>query len=458
MVAFGIGTEEPPLVFGLARRLRRFSCYAELVECLSAPRFAAEAPAQAIAEGVVMLSSIGAADQALSLAQAGLARMPADPSLLFVRGNLHAFAGRFNAAEADYEQSMVSDPALFQASWMLAGLRRQRPEDNHVERLRAQLARATTGRMGEIYLNFALHKELDDLGRHREAWEALERGCRAKRRKIAYDPEATAALFDALREVCTASFVTTSPDIGAGQPMPVFIVGMHRSGTTLLERMLGAHTSVVSGGESHAFAEAMKLATNYGAPGVLHLETVRRAQQADFAAVADSYGVAARWLARGHGYFTEKLPGNFLHAGFIARALPHARIIHMRRDAVGTCFSNLRTLFSEAAPYSYEQQELAGYHRHYKRLAEHWHEVLGPRILDVDYAALVVDPEGQMRRIAAFCGLPFETAMLSPSGDGSSVVTASAADVRSGIVAGRDNAWEPYEAYLQPLLEELQRR
>lgn len=133
---------------------------------------------------------------------------------------------------------------------------------------------------------------------------------------------------------------------------------------------------------------------------------------ANFGEVADGYRRAARWLARGHPFFTEKLPSNFLQAGFIAHALPHARILHLVRDPVGTCFSNLRTLFSEAVPYSYDQYDLADFYAGYRRLMRHWHAVLPGRVLDVEYDALVRDPEGEARRIAAFCGLEFEPAMV----------------------------------------------
>ena len=154
-------------------------------------------------------------------------------------------------------------------------------------------------------------------------------------------------------------------------------------------------------------------------------------------------------------FFTDKLPSNFLNLGFVCRALPQAKILHMVRDPVETCFSNLRELFSEANPYSYDQLELADYYKQYRRLMAHWHIACPGRILDVDYAALTRDPEAVLREVTAFCGLEFQPQMLQLQERKRGVATASAVQVRDKVVAREQPKWAPYEEYLQPLIRSL---
>jgi hypothetical protein len=151
---------------------------------------------------------------------------------------------------------------------------------------------------------------------------------------------------------------------------------------------------------------------------------------------------------------TEKLPPNLINAGFIAKALPHARILHMVRDPRDTCFSNLRTYFNRTATYSYDQLQLAGYYRQYRELMRHWHAVMPGRILDVDYDELVNHPEASTGKVLAFCGLPFESGTLS-IGKSGAVATASSAYVRNGILRNRGAAWKHYADHLRPMLDAL---
>jgi hypothetical protein len=208
-------------------------------------------------------------------------------------------------------------------------------------------------------------------------------------------------------------------------------------------------------GELYDFTSAMRLATDHHCRGVIDRTIVERARDVDFADVGAAYLRDMEWRLAGEGHFTDKLPSNFLNLGFICRALPHAKILHMRRDPVETCFSNLRELFSDANPYSYDQAELADFHKQYRRLMAHWHAAWPGRIFDVDYAALTRDPETVMREVAAFCGLPFDPAMLAMQERKRGVATASAVQVRNKVVARETPKWAPYEAQLQPLIEAL---
>lgn len=443
-----------PLIYATGQRLRYFHEYERLVQCLAAPALAAQAPAQILAKAAVMLSSIGAHDEAARLVDKALQRQPLDASALHVRGNFHLFQGDIEQAEAAYEASLKSDPTLFQNSLMLAGSRPVTAERNHVERLRQQLARAKPGGTGEVYLGYALHKELHELGRYDESWQALERACKAKRRQVQYATSEHEALLASVARVCTREFVDASSAVE--QPhIPLFIVGMHRSGTTLLERMLAGHSQVGDAGETSAFHAQLELALDRAAPAGMDAAFADLVQGADFDAIARGYAGSARWLSRGNRFFTEKLPQNFFNVGFIAKAMPQARFLHLVRDPVDTCFSNLRTLFSGAALYSYDQAELGEFFLVYQRMMAHWREVLPGRVLDIHYEELVGDPEGMARRVADHCGIAFEPAMVDIGRSSGTVATPSATVARQGFRRDRGRAWEPYAAQLQTLVATL---
>lgn len=446
--------EHPALIYAIAQRLRYFHEFRRLEACLSHPRFVQDAPAQVIARGVVMLSSIGSHDAAVRMADRAHLLHPKNAALLYVRGNLHLFSGEVDQAEQCYEASLRTDPLLFQNSWMLASARLQTAQSNHVERIERQLTQARPGGEGEAYLAFGLHKELHDLGEYDRAWEALSRGCAAKRRNISYSLQDDRTLVDDVSLLCTESFVR---DVSAApQPsIPIFIVGMHRSGTTLLERILSGHPQVGDAGETGAFGAQMQLAADHALPSQIDAELVRRARNVDYDQVAHGYAQSARWLSRGKPFFTEKLPMNFWNVGFIAKALPQARILHLVRDPIDTCFSNLRTLFAGVAAYSYEQAELAGFYIEYRRMMDHWHSVIPGRILDVRYSQLVKDPEAVATEIATFCGLEYQPAMVDVSRSMGRVATASATLARQGIRRDRGELWRHYERHLQPLVTAL---
>jgi hypothetical protein len=230
---------------------------------------------------------------------------------------------------------------------------------------------------------------------------------------------------------------------------------MHRSGTTLLERVLAGHDGVADGGETYVFSACLRHAADHYCQGVGDAVLVDRLDAPGLTAAGARFRDYARWRAGGKAWLTEKLPSNFLNLGFILQALPEARVLHMRRDPIDTCFSNLRTFFGNAAAYSYEQRELAEYFLHYQALMRHWHAQAPGRILDIDYAEFVAAPEIQARRVMEFCGIEFQPEALALEHGGGQVATASLADVRGGIRRDRGGVWRHYEAHLQPLREAL---
>jgi len=371
-----------------------------------------------------------------------------------VRGQMLAQHGDLERAIVDFEWCLMRAPGLASAWWALSRLRRQTPDSNHVAPLRQLLARTGLSPADVAYASFALHKELDDLGDIDGAWAALEHACAAKRATLNYVAEESRTLVDALVAMPVPA-LATSPAGEANAPVPVFIVGMHRSGTTLLEQLLDGSPQVRGVGELYDFTSAMRHATDHHCRGVIDATIVARAGTADLADAGQRYLEGMAWRLGDERFFTDKLPSNFLNVGFICRALPQAKILHMVRDPVETCFSNLRELFSDANAYSYDQLELADYYLQYRRLMARWHAVCPGRILDVDYAALTRDPEAVMRKVAAFCGIDYTDTMRDPRSSTRAVATASAVQVRDRVVRREVPKWAPYAKHLQPLIGAL---
>lgn len=406
----------------------------------------------ALALGAETLTVAGADAAARTWADAAVRADPDDPRLRVNRAMVAVDAGAFDSAQGDLDLACTDTRLVPLAHWQLAMLRPQTREANHVPRLQALLGRPELPAVDRAPLAFALHKELDDLGRHAEAWEALEVGCRAKRSLVHHDPDADDRLLDAIR----TRFRSAAPMRETAGPTPIFIVGMHRSGTSLLERILEGHPQVAVGGESQRFTAQLSEATDHHATGVIDRTLIDRADAIDQAALARRYLDAHAWLADGRSHFTEKLPSNAWLLGFLQRALPSARVLHLVRDPMDTCWSNLRELFAgNNVAASYDQIELARHCARHHRLMRHWHETLPGFVLDVPYEGLVRDPESWARRVFEACGLPWVPEALHIERRTGAVRTASAAQVRAPIHTRSLRRWAPYDAQLLPLRQAL---
>ena len=445
---------DPAVIRELVARLRTFNAAEALHECIDRLKPFNSVPIPLLLACAAQYSYLNEQERALSLLDEAFRGDPDYPATLMARGQVLMYLGRFDESEIDVLRCVKRAPELAQPWWLLSRLRKQTAGSNHVAEIRLQIQRP--GRKpGEIaLLADALHKELDDLGDHEGAWAALDQACRAKRSTLSYQADDSRALVSALVEFPAMPSLPLSGGIDAAR-IPVFIVGMHRSGTTLLEQLLDGHSEVRGVGELYDFTTQMRHATDHHCRGVIDTTIVERAREVDFGSIGTRYLQGMEWRLDKEKFFTDKLPSNFLNLGFICRALPQAKILHMVRDPVETCFSNLRELFSEANPYSYDQLELADYYKQYRRLMAHWHAAFPGRILDVDYAALTRDPEATLRKVTDFCGLEFQPQMLQLQERKRGVATASAVQVRDQVIARGQPKWVPYEKHLQPLIRSL---
>jgi tetratricopeptide (TPR) repeat protein len=449
------GTTDPKILAELLPRLRTFNQVQQMMACIERAMPMASMSIPLLIAAAAQLSYVNLPERAIEFLDEARRADPDYPSTLLARTQVLTYLGRFADAEQDVARALRRAPEIAQGYWLQAALRRQTADSNHVGAIKRELERGGRSAEDVALLSFALHKELDDLEQYEGAWLALVRGCRAKRSRLNYESRQTQQLFDALTDFEAAAAQPASTGIDSAA-MPIFIVGLHRSGTTLLEQMLDGHPEVRALGELYDFTSAMRYATDHHCKGVIDATIVQRARSIDLALAGKRYLDGIEWRVQGRHYFTDKLPSNFLNIGFIAHALPQARILHMVRDPVETCFSNLRELFSEANPHSYDLGELADYYRLYSALMKHWQARFPGRILDVEYAKLLAEPEMQLRRVTEFCGLSFAPAMLNPDSRRRAVVTASAVQVRNSIQVRDRPKWAPYERWLSPMIERIQ--
>ncbi|HWS25531.1 MAG TPA: sulfotransferase [Xanthomonadales bacterium] len=406
--------------------------------------------ANSLATVAQQLSRVGANRQARAYSQAAVQKDPRHPPSLYMAANIEVFFGEIDAAADLLERALAIHPDLVDAHWLLSRLRRPNAAPR-IARIENALTRVPPGE-DEAFLAYALHNELHDARDYPRAWAALERACRAKRSRLNYDPANNRELFARLHE-WTAAEIAAAQGTEQRALTPIFVVGMHRSGTTLVERILGGHSQVSAAGETYELPTQLRAASGLYRQSVTDTAFVAERAKLDYRKIGTNYLAGMHWRARERAFVTDKLPSNFLNIGFIAQALPHARIVHVCRDPIDIGLSNLRTLFTTACPYSYDQHEFIEYYRLHERLMQHWRALLPDRILDVHYQDVIADPAGQARRMAQFCGLPFEPAMVAIERSNDPVATASSVLLRDGIRSDRSRLWSSYAEQMRPMVE-----
>ena len=362
--------------------------------------------------------------------------------------------GRLTEAEAACDRAIALDATQYPTYLLRSELRVQSAEANHIAELEARLARADAGHRARVFLGYALAKELDDVGRFDEAFHWFAAAASARRARLAYDVATDERKLSRIAEVYPRESCVAPARAPAGAQAPVdssryvFIVGLPRSGTTLVERILTGLPGVRSNGETDNFSRAL-LAAARGAGDVF-----QRAAAADADAVAAGYArFADAGVAAGH--IIEKLPLNYLYLGAIHRALPEAKILLISRSPLDSCFAMYRTLFGAGYPFSYDLEELGRYYAAYQQLMNHWRAVLGGRLHEIVYEELVREPQRLGAMIARSCGLSWSDAAIEIQNNKSVSLTTSAAQVRRPIYGSSSGRWRHYRQHLQPLIDTL---
>ncbi len=367
-------------------------------------------------------------------------RLPDSVPLLF---DLALTEFHLNLAE-DAEQHLATllarEPYHPGALHLRSQLTTHSAESNHVAELRNCL-RAGPDHPGlAAAVNYALARELEDLGQFDESFAALRAGAAAYRTTLQYDSAEELASHALVRDGFSAEdFAGLSP--GCEDEAPIFIVGLPRTGTTLVERMLDSHSQVTSIGEFKDFPMMLSDEAGVVAPSMPGASSPEIFRAVNFKSLGRRYLAAARDLATDSPRFVDKLPYNFLYCGYILGALPQARILHLKRNPLDACYAIFKTLFFRAYNFSYDLEELADYIVSYHQHMTHWHEVLPGRIIDIEYEALVQDPESQARRILESCDLPWEEQVLDFHRRQAPSMTASAMQVRQPVHSDSVESW-----------------
>lgn len=384
-------------------------------------------------------------DEALASYDAALVAQPDFAIALANRGRALQFLGSFAAARADLLRAMTLDPGNVAVCLDYAETTTMTLDDPVLARLEALAARGDLAPTERIQVEFALGKAHADLKDEARGFAHLLRGNAMKRAQIAYDEAESARFFEQVKTVFTPQLVQRMQGLGDASHRPVFILGMMRSGSTLVEQILASHPQVHGAGELPAFIRIASGAVAYP-EGVAELngEVLRD--------IAQHYDAELARLAPEAARVTDKMPSNFFWAGLIHLAFPRAAIIHTVRDPLDTCLSSFSKLFIEDHPYAYDLGELGRFYRRYEALMTHWRDVLPPGcILDVHYEDVVADIETQARRIITHCGLEWDERCLAFHGHSRPVRTASLAQVRQPLYATAVGRARAYDEYLGPL-------
>ncbi|MES0880795.1 tetratricopeptide repeat-containing sulfotransferase family protein [Roseibium sp. SCP14] len=365
--------------------------------------------------------------------------------------------GRFDEAREQFEMTLEDNPSAHGTYSNIADLVRFGDYPHFVDRMEEIFKEAENPDSDRYMgLHFALGKAYDDLDRYEEAFEHFSTGANMKRARLDYDEPAIANFFDEIKNTFDADYFANLPFEGDPTELPVFIIGMPRSGSTLAEQIISSHPGALGAGEIKTFSHALgglrsRFPTLPKFPAM-----VGRMKPGHFRSVADHYLSYLGNLLTDEICATDKLLTNYYFVGLLSTLFPKARFIHTRRNPVDTCLSAYTKLFKDDMPYSYDLGELGRYYRMYEDLMAHWHRVLPEGVMiDAVYEEVVADTENQAKRLIAHCGLEWDDACLDFHKSKRPVKTASVAQVRKPVYRSSVDRWRCYETQLQPLVEAL---
>jgi tetratricopeptide (TPR) repeat protein len=398
-------------------------------------------------------------DTALNTFDSILKVLPEDPVTLTSRGNALKTQGRTDEAVDSYRRAIKSLPAHGEAYYSLANLKLFSFNDLEITAMESQENNPMISYISRIYLDFALGKAYEDKGLYDRSFTYYERGNVSKKvqAKGRYKSNDLTAEFHAQTEVFDEAFVKSHLQTGHGARDPIFIVGLPRAGSTLLEQILSSHSLVDGTMElPNIIALAQKLRRGERVGNTRHYPEVLRTLSADQLSQFGQTFVDETRIHRGAApFFIDKMPNNFRHIGLINLMLPNAKIIDARRHPMGCCFSGFKQLFAEGQDFTYGLEEIGTYYKDYVDLMDHWDKVLPGKVLRVQYEDVVADLDTQVRRILDYCGLDFEEGCISFYETERSVRTPSSEQVRQPIYQSGVDQWKNFEANLEPLKKAL---
>ena len=438
----------------LGRLRKEQDRYEEALECFD--RVIALEPSQPQAHFLraATLARASFTRESIDAYRSCLAVRPGHVGALLGLGHVLKAMGDYDAAVASYLACMREAPDFGETYWSLANLKTYRFDDATVAEMETRAAASGANDQSVVNFHFALGKAYEDRGDYERAWDHYRRGNVSQRAQVKYDPVQTAVMNDRILGVFDAALIEKLRGAGDPDPSPIFILGLPRSGSTLLEQILATHTDV-EGTSELPYVGRLATSLNLNRPdGVNYPEATRELGPSNLSAMGRDYLARARMHRRsGASRFIDKMPNNFPNAGLIALVLPNAKIIDARRHPLDACLSNYRQLFAKGQNFTYDLTEIGEYYLEYQRMMDHWHEVLPDRVLTVQYEDVVADFEPQVRRLLAFCGLPWQDACLRFYESERPVRTPSAEQVRQPIYDRSVGHWKNYAHHLGELLD-----
>ena len=402
----------------------------------------------------VVLANIGDYQESLEIYADVLAKHPDQARIWLSYGHALSTAGRVEDSVAAYRRCIALVPALGEAYYSLANLKTFRFDEHELQAMRAQLQNAAITKEDRAHFHFAIGKALEDSENYAESFEHYAQGNELRRARVGYEAGVTTTLVRRAKQLFNEEFFAARKGYGAPDPDPIFVVGLPRAGSTLVEQILASHSRVEGTME---LPDIMGMAAKLGGQAdqskeSAYPEVLATLSAAQCRALGEQYIQQTRIQRKtDKPFFIDKMPNNFLHIGLIRLALPNARIVDARRHPMACCFSSFKQNFAQGQRYTYNLEDLGRYYRDYVELMAHFDAVLPGTIHRVIYENMIEDTAGEVRRLLAFCGLPFEAATLSFYENERAVRTVSAQQVRKPIFREGVDHWRHYEPWLQPL-------
>ena len=460
------GLEARPLTYAYLAK-----CFALIGDLNLAQAAAKHAPPTSLTRALdldtvgVALSRVGDHEGALSYFKRALSINNDNPQFHYNYGVSSKFAGSFTQARDHFEQAISLNPNFYQAHFALSDLGGITVEKNHINRLLDASRTCDKHVEGRLHIGHALAKEYEALGQYDEAFEALQYA-KAPKQQASQDALADyEMLFDYLQQQADSPCGSANKNLiksiqahGAQDSSPIFVIGMPRSGTTLVERILSHHSQVASGGELQDFGVAVKSLANTPSQHVLDLDTLKAAENLNMQEIGECYLARTAYLKQDGQRLVDKLPFNFFYVDLIRRALPNAKIICLMRDPMDTCVGNYRQLFSIHSPYyayAYDLNVVGRFYLRFKKVMEAWAQKFPDNVYIQPYEALAVNPNEEVPKLLSFCNLSWEEQCLHVERNTLPVSTASKVQVREPINTRSIGRWKHYEAHtlnLQKLL------
>lgn len=398
----------------------------------------------------------GEVEKAREAYQRAVGLDPGAPGAQMGLGHVLKTLGDQSGSLRAYRAAIAAKPDFGEVYWSMANLKVFRFEDAEVEAMEEQVQRDDLTDSAKIHFRFALGKAWEDKGDYDRAWHYYDTGNQQQRKQVFHDPVMVDTRHDHIIEVFDREFLDRHAGAGHESAAPIFIVGLPRSGSTLIEQILASHSQVEGTQELPTLPRLVGSIGRYRPDHKQYPHTVRDLRGRDFRAYGRQYlEDALPFRATGRPHFTDKLPNNFSHVGMIHLILPNARVINARRHPFDSCLGAYKQLFGKGQHFTYDMAELADYYRKYHETMQHWHRVLPGKVLDVHYEETVTDLEMQVRRILAHCGLPFEEACVRFYRTDRPVKTASSEQVRQPIYTRALGYWRRYEKHLGTWKEQL---